>query len=199
MILDYNGVIGRQPERAQWQHLAHLADWPDNDITTFQSAFWNAREAYDAGQISDLAFWTQVLGQHPGPRMLRELRAADTAMWTRTDDSVLAVLWRAHRSRLPMILLSNAPHPLSDVLDTSDWCQELMTRAFYSARLETCKPDPAAYQYALEATGAGDAGRVLFIDDRTDNCRAAEDLGLSTLHYTGQPAAIAAALLHTTG
>ncbi|MGX4693763.1 HAD family hydrolase [Streptomyces sp. JNUCC 63] len=199
VILDYNGVIGLQPEAKQWQHLAHLAAWPDNDIATFQSAFWSAREAYDAGQLSDLAFWARVLGQHPGPRMLRELRAADTAMWTTTDDDVLAVLRHAHRSGLPMVLLSNAPHPLSDVLDTTDWCRELMTRALYSARLEACKPDPVTYQHALEATGASDPRRVLFIDDRADNCRAAQDLGLRTLHYTGRSADLAAALVHRTG
>jgi putative hydrolase of the HAD superfamily len=198
VILDYNGVIGRQPGAAQWRNLARLANWPGDDITSFQNAFWSAREAYDAGQLSDLAYWARVLGYHPGSRMLRELRAADTAMWTHTDDRVLAILHNAHRLGLPMVLLSNAPHPLSDVLDTHDWCRRLMTQALYSARLEVCKPDPAAYQLALQATGAADPQRVLFIDDRADNCRTAARLGLRTLHYTGQPADLEAALLTTT-
>ncbi|NGO49540.1 HAD-IA family hydrolase [Streptomyces ureilyticus] len=196
VILDYNGVIGRQPSTDQWRHLARVAAWPD-DLASFQNAFWSAREAYDAGQLSDLAFWAQTLGWHPGPRMLRELRAADTAMWTRTDDRVLAVLQRAQQGGLPMVLLSNAPHPLSDVLDTTDWCRQLMTRALYSARLEVCKPAPAAYLHALEATGASEPHRVLFIDDRDDNCQAAESLGLRTLHHTGQIADLEAALLQT--
>ncbi|MDX2821058.1 HAD family phosphatase [Streptomyces ipomoeae] len=199
MILDYNGVIGLQPGVEQWRYLTRLANWPDDDIVSFQNAFWSAREAYDAGQLSDLAYWARVLGYHPGPRMLRELRAADTAMWTHTDDRVLAVLHNAHRRGLPMVLLSNAPHPLSDVLDTHDWCRQLMTQALYSARLEVCKPDPAAYQLALQATGAADPQRVLFIDDRADNCRTAARLGLRTLHYTGSPADLEAALLTTTG
>ncbi|GGS93105.1 HAD family hydrolase [Streptomyces chromofuscus] len=199
VILDYNGVIGLQPGAEQWRHLARLAAWPDDDVASFQSAFWKAREVYDAGQLSDLAYWARVLGYHPGPRMLRELRAADTAMWTHTDDRVLAVLHSAHRRELPMVLLSNAPHPLSDVLDTLDWRRRLMTRALYSARLEVCKPDPAAYQQALDATGAVDPQRVLFVDDRVDNCRAAARLGLRTLHYTGQPADLEAALLPSTG
>ncbi|MFG2703169.1 HAD family hydrolase [Streptomyces sp. NPDC048386] len=198
VILDYNGVIGRQPGAAQWRYLARLANWPGDDIASFQNAFWSTREAYDAGQLSDLAYWARVLGYHPGPRMLRELRAADTAMWTHTDDRVLAVLHNAHRRGLPMVLLSNAPHPLSDVLDTHHWCRQLMTQALYSARLEVCKPDPAAYQLALQATGTADPQRVLFIDDRADNCRAAARLGLRTLHYTGQPADLEAALLTTT-
>ncbi|MEU9397761.1 HAD family phosphatase [Streptomyces sp. NPDC048324] len=197
VILDYNGVIGLQPDTDQWRHLADLANRPD-DIASFQNAFWSAREAYDAGQLSDLAYWARVLGYHPGPRMLRELRAADTAMWTTVDHRVVSVLRRTHQLGLAMVLLSNAPHPLSDVLDTHDWSRRLMTRALYSARLQVCKPDLAAYRQALDATGAADPQRVLFVDDRADNCRAAARLGLRTLHYTGQPADLQAALLPST-
>ncbi|MCC9706020.1 HAD family phosphatase [Streptomyces sp. MNU76] len=199
VILDYNGVLGRQPSSDQWHRLARLAGWPEDDIASFQTAFWNAREPYDAGRLSDLAYWARVLGYHPGSRLLRELRDVDTAMWTTTDDRVLAVLERAHHNGLPLFLLSNAPAHLSDILDATDWCHRLMTSAFYSARLQTVKPDPAAYRHALAATGTTDPHRVLFVDDRADNCRAAENLGLRTLHYTGRITDLEAALAVTTG
>ncbi|MEU6148028.1 HAD family phosphatase [Streptomyces sp. NPDC047081] len=194
VILDYNGVLGTQPTLGQWQHLARLAGWP-GDLASFQHAFWDAREPYDAGQLSDLAYWAIVLGYHPGPRLLRELRTADTAMWTRTDPHVLDVLYRAHASGLTMVLLSNAPAHLSNVLDATDWRRELMDDALYSARLGLCKPDPAAYESARTATGIADPRRVLFVDDREDNCRAAAELGLRTHHYTGQPAVLERQLL----
>ncbi|MEU4258515.1 HAD family phosphatase [Streptomyces fradiae] len=192
-ILDYNGVIGLQPTTDQWLRLTRTALWPDDDLPTFQDAFWNARSAYDAGQLSDLAYWATVLGHHPGARRLRELRDADTDMWTSTDDRVVEVLHYAHESGLPLVLLSNAPCHLSNVLDRHLW-RRLMNHAFYSARLQVCKPDPAAYQHAMNATGAADPHRVLFVDDRADNCHAAGRLGLRTLHYTGRPADLAAAL-----
>ncbi|MFJ9900749.1 HAD family hydrolase [Streptomyces sp. NPDC091280] len=195
VILDYNGVIGLQPTLGQWQHLARLADWPDTGLASLQHAFWNAREPYDAGELSDLAYWAKVLGSHPGPRLLRELRTADTAMWTRTDSHVLDLLYRARASGLTMVLLSNAPAHLSNVLDATDWRRELMDDALYSARLGRCKPDPAAYEHALTATGIPDPGRVLFVDDREDNCLAAAALGLRTLHYVGQPADLERQLL----
>jgi putative hydrolase of the HAD superfamily len=198
-ILDHNGVLGTQPVHDQWQHLARTANWPEQDLDGFQEAVWGARPAYDAGQLSDMAYWAQVLGAHPGPRLLRQLRDADTDMWTTADDRVLAVLERAHDTGLPLFLLSNAPLHLSDVLDATDWCRRLMTGAFYSARLQTNKPDPAAYRQALAATGARDPRRVLFVDDRAENCQAAENLGLRTLHYTGRIADLEAALLHVPG
>ncbi|MFJ3019466.1 HAD family hydrolase [Streptomyces tendae] len=192
VILDYNGVIGLQPTTDQWLHLVRTALWPADDLPAFQHAFWNARPAYDAGQLSDLAYWATVLGHHPGARRLRELRDADTAMWTSTDDRVVEILERAHASGTPLVLLSNAPRHLSDVLDRHPW-RRLMSHAFYSARLQVCKPDPAAYQHAMNATSA-DPHRVLFVDDRADNCHAARHLGLRTLHYTGRPTDLAAAL-----
>ncbi|MGW7542590.1 HAD-IA family hydrolase [Streptomyces sp. NPDC054770] len=191
--LPNNGVIGLQPTRTHWLRLARTASWPEDDLTGFQQAFWHARDLYDAGQLSDLAYWARVLDAHPGPRLLRELRAADSAMWTETDTSVLAVLRRAYATRLRMVLLSNAPAHLATVLDTHDW-RHLMTQALYSARLQVCKPDPAAYQHALQVTGVSDPRRVLFVDDRTDNCRAATRLGLRTLHYTGAADALREAL-----
>jgi putative hydrolase of the HAD superfamily len=197
LILDYNGVLGLQPSTAMWTRLADLAEWPDQCLPSFQDAFWAPRNAYDAGELSDLAYWAKVLGHHPGPRWLRTLRAADTAMWTRTDPRVLDVLYRARAAELPMVLLSNAPAHLSDVLDATVWRRELMDHALYSARLGLCKPDPAVYEHALAATGVAEPARVLFVDDREDNCRAAAQLGLRTLHYTGQPAHLERQLLPT--
>ncbi|MFF0456164.1 HAD family hydrolase [Nocardia africana] len=189
VIFDYNGVIGLQPTTPMWSRLAELAGWHIDDLTHFQTAFWSVREPYDSGEFDDTDFWTAVLGRRPEPALLTRLRAVDTAMWTRTDHRVVALLHQARRADLPMVLLSNAPHPVGDALDASAW-RGLMTDALYSARLGMNKPHPDAYRNALAATGVHDPGRVLFIDDRPDNCEAAAQLGLRTLHYTGSPADI---------
>ncbi|WP_067845409.1 HAD family hydrolase [Nocardia lijiangensis] len=193
VIFDYNGVIGLQPTVPMWSGLAELAGWHDDQLGLFQTAFWSAREPYDSGQFDDADFWTAVLGHRPDPELLTRLCAVDTAMWTSTDARVVALLHRARRAGLPMVLLSNAPRPVSDALDASDW-RPLMTDALYSARLGMNKPHPDTYRNALAATGVHDPGRVLFIDDRADNCQAAANLGLRTLHYTGSPTDIEAHL-----
>ncbi|MEU2252807.1 HAD family phosphatase [Nocardia xishanensis] len=189
VIFDYNGVIGLQPTVPMWSGLAELAGWRADQLGLFQNAFWSAREPYDSGESDDTDFWTAVLGHRPDPELLTRLRAVDTAMWTSTDDRVVALLHQARRADLPMVLLSNAPHPVGDALDASDW-RALMTDALYSARLGMNKPHLDTYRNALAATGVRDPGRVLFIDDRADNCQAAARLGLRTLHYTGAPADI---------
>ncbi|MBF6451891.1 HAD family hydrolase [Nocardia cyriacigeorgica] len=185
VIFDYNGVIGLQPTPAMWGELAELADRAD-DLARFQSAFWDAREPYDSGTLDDADFWTAVLGHRPDPVRLARLRAVDAAMWTHTDNRVVELLHRIERAGLPMVLLSNAPHPVSEALDAADW-RTAMADALYSCRLGMNKPHPDTYRKALAATGAADPGAVLFIDDRADNCAAAAQVGLRTLHYTGSP------------
>ncbi|MFE3638278.1 HAD-IA family hydrolase [Streptomyces sp. NPDC059168] len=80
------------------------------------------------------------------------------------------------------------------MIDTHGW-RRLMAQALYSARLEVCKPDPAAYQHALQSTGVRDPRRVLFVDDRVDNCQAAARLDLQTLHCPGSSDALQEALV----
>lgn len=193
VIFDYNGVIGLQPTVPMWTELAGLAGWHADRLGHFQNAFWSAREPYDSGESGDTDFWTAVLGHRPDPELLTRLRTVDAALWTRTDHRVVALLQQARQTGLPMVLLSNAPHPVSDALDEADW-RTLMTDALYSARLGMNKPHPDTYRNALTATGVHDPGRVLFVDDRIDNCRAAAHLGLRTLHYTGSPTDIEAHL-----
>ncbi|MER6081531.1 hypothetical protein [Streptomyces sp. NPDC001833] len=48
----------------------------------------NPRDLYDAGQLSDLAYWSRVLDAHPCSRLLRELLGADTNMRTEIDGDV---------------------------------------------------------------------------------------------------------------
>ena len=45
------------------------------------------------------------------------------------------------------------------------------------------KPDPRAFELALEAFGNPDPSNVVFVDDQPINVRGAQDVGLSTVHF----------------
>ncbi|MGW1290913.1 HAD-IA family hydrolase [Streptomyces sp. NPDC002586] len=200
VLLDYNGVIGLQPHDEDWHRLATLAGWPEGETEAFQTAFWKRRTAYDAGTITTSMFWSGLLRDGrtapPGSALLDALRETDTAMWIRTDSEVLGVLRVAQKTAgVPMLLLSNAPRPLADALDGTEWCATLMSRALYSARLGVNKPAARAYQAALAAAHWPAPERTLFIDNLFENCHAAARLGLRTLHYTGDPDEIARHLI----
>ncbi|MFJ9580646.1 HAD family hydrolase [Streptomyces sp. NPDC101191] len=195
LILDYNGVIGLQPTQRMWVRLAALAGWPAEQTADFETEFWARRAPYDAGEISTHAFWNGLLNDQlaapPGSALLNELRSTDAEMWTHTDEAVVGVLQAAHATGLPMIILSNAPHPLADALDRAPWCSTLISKTVYSARLGVNKPDPRAYEAALVAAGSPHPANTLFVDDRHENCAAAAQLGLTTLHFNGDSQTLA--------
>ncbi|HLU98954.1 MAG TPA: HAD-IA family hydrolase, partial [Thermobifida alba] len=161
----------------------------------FETAFWARRAPYDAGEISTHAFWSGLLhGQLAAPQgsaLLDALRSTDAEMWTHTDEAVVQVLQAAHATGLRMIILSNAPHPLADALDRAPWCSTLISKTVYSARLGVNKPDPRAYEAALAAAGWPDPATTLFVDDRRENCVAAAQLDLHTLHFSGDSQTLA--------
>ncbi|MBQ0972849.1 HAD family phosphatase [Streptomyces sp. RK31] len=195
VILDYNGVLGRQPNLAQWTQLAELAGWHPHETHAFQQAFWQRREPYDQGTATTHTFWSGLLRNGrtapPGSTHLAALASADVAMWTATDPAVLDLLRAAHASGLPLVLLSNAPKPLANTLDDAEWCATLFSRTVYSARIGVNKPHRRAYEAALEAAGWPQPAKTLFVDDRLENVQAAEQLGLRGLHYTGDPSVLA--------
>ncbi|MFC8373804.1 HAD-IA family hydrolase [Streptomyces sp. NPDC057239] len=195
LILDCNGVIGRQPTPHMWARLAALAGWPADQTTDFETAFWARRAPYDAGETTPHAFWRGLLhGQLTAPQgsaLLDALRTTDAEMWTYTDETVIRVLQAAHATGLRLIILSNTPHPLADTLDRAPWCSILIAKTVYSARLGVNKPDPRAYEAALAAAGWPDPATTLFVDDRRENCVAAAQLGLCTLHFDGDSQALA--------
>ena len=57
-------------------------------------------------------------------------------------------------------------------------------RRFYSFEVGLRKPDPAIFRMALEAMGAR-PGHTLFVDDLEENVRAADAIGIQTIHFTG--------------
>ncbi|MGI5509137.1 HAD-IA family hydrolase [Streptomyces sp. CA-106131] len=195
VILDYNGVIGRQPTPQMWERLAALAGWPPEQTSDFENGFWARREPYDAGELTTHSFWSGLLRggltAPPGSALLDTLRQTDTDMWTHTDPAVVSVLRATHAAGTRLLLLSNAPHPLADALDRTPWCSTLMSKALFSARLGINKPSPRAFEAALAAAGSPRPEMTLFVDDRHDNCAAASQLGMQALHFDGDPNTLA--------
>jgi putative hydrolase of the HAD superfamily len=178
-----------------WAQLAALAGWPADQTADFETEFWARRAPYDAGEITTHDFWSGLFhgesAAPPGSALLDALRSTDAEMWTHTDEAVLRVLQTAHATGLRMIILSNAPHPLADALDSAPWCSTLISKAVYCARLGVNKPNPRAYEAALAAAGWPHPDNTLFVDDRRENCVAAARLGLRTLHFSGDSQTLA--------
>ncbi|KWW99653.1 HAD family phosphatase [Carbonactinospora thermoautotrophica] len=100
----------------------------------------------------------------------------------RIDEEVLDLLATA-RKRVPVALVSNATTRLEQDLRVLG-VEESVDLVVNSARLGMAKPDPGIYLAAAERLGVA-PGRCLFVDDRPENVRGAEEVGMTGVLFTG--------------
>ncbi|MER6629664.1 HAD-IA family hydrolase [Streptomyces sp. NPDC000987] len=98
------------------------------------------------------------------------------------DAAVVSLLRRA-RTRVPLVLVSNATLRLEDdlaVLGLTDLADHVVN----SARVGLAKPDPRIYRLAASLAGVR-PGRCLFVDDDEQNAATAAAVGMHSVHFRG--------------
>lgn len=181
LLVDYGETISTPFNPDAVGELAKLAG---QNASSFLRRYWDARPEYDLGQPTEI-YWSRVLLRDLSDldSLVATLNQIDVQGWMGLNRLALrALLTHARRTGTRMALLSNAPEPLAAAIDRCDWSRHFYHR-FYSCRLGQAKPDRRAFTTALDRLGA-DPGRVLFIDDRTENTLAAEALNVPTITFT---------------
>ncbi|MZF85807.1 HAD family phosphatase [Streptomyces sp. SID5643] len=190
VLFDLFGVIARHQRPGALEKMAarcHTA------LDSFTTAYWTHRPSYDAGRHTASAYWTGVLHALSRPAdadTIEELRLADIDSWSRVDERMVTYV-RNLRDRTRVALLSNIPADHADAFLTAQaWLRDLDHVAF-SSRIRAAKPDPAAFRHCVVALHAAPAD-FLFVDDREENVRAAQAVGMSGHVFDGQDGLAAA-------
>ncbi|MFB4313848.1 HAD-IA family hydrolase [Actinomadura sp. 21ATH] len=131
-------------------------------------------------------FWRQVgdrLGVPVDDDLIEVLVTLDVRTWAHVDPDVLALLAELADAGTPLALLSNAPLELARMVDERPWARVFRHRLF-SADLRLAKPDPEIFGRLTDRLGAS-PDELTFVDDREENVRAAEALGIRSVLFTG--------------
>ena len=96
-------------------------------------------------------------------------------------DGTVVSLLRHARTRVPLVLVSNATVRLEDDL-TALGLADLADEVVNSARVGLAKPDPRIYRLAADLAGVRPE-RCLFVDDTEENVEAASALGMQAVHF----------------
>ncbi|MFI8433587.1 HAD family hydrolase [Streptomyces sp. NPDC079020] len=112
----------------------------------------------------------------------RELGRALARAPFRADPAVVSLLRRA-RTRVPLVLVTNASLQLDDDL-ASLGLMDLADEIVSSAVEGVAKPDRAIYEIAAARAGVP-IQRCLFVDDRQENIDAAVALGMTGVLFRG--------------
>jgi putative hydrolase of the HAD superfamily len=193
VLFDLFGVIA-MPQRPG--SLARMAELCHAPAEAFAKAYWDLRQPYDAGRVSAPEYWTAVLrlmpcsagsdsdpGLNPDLDTIEKLRLADIDSWSRIDRRMVAFT-QSLRARAQVGVLSNIPADHADAfLAAQPWMRNLDHLAF-SGKIKAAKPDPAAFHHCIAALDAAPAD-FLFVDDRAENVRAAQAVGMAGHVFTG--------------
>ena len=192
VVFDLFGVIACAQSPAGQAEILAAAGVPAGRAGEFWRAYWELRPSYDRGRCSGPDYWRSVAGA-VGTTFTRAriagLIAADCGSWRAVDPRMLDLLDVLARSGLTLGLLSNIPPELADEFrQRNAWLDRFAVLGF-SCRIGHVKPEPAAFDWCIRTLGVEPA-RILFVDDREENVRAAQARGMQGHLFTG-PAPLA--------
>lgn len=183
VLFDLFGVIALQQRPGALAEMAACCHAP---VDAFTEAYWALRPPYDAARQSAPQYWTAVLrrlSRRVDTGTIEKLRLADIDSWSRVDDHMVAYA-QSLRSRAQVAVLSNIPADHADAFSAAQsWLQDLDHVAL-SGKINVAKPDPNAFHRCVTALHATPAD-FLFIDDREENVRAAQAVGMTGHVFTG--------------
>jgi putative hydrolase of the HAD superfamily len=112
-------------------------------------------------------------------------------MWTSTEPDVTEVLRSVRTAGTPMALLADVPWPVADAIEGTTWRATLITRTVFSSQTGVTKLAARAFDTACVAVRARPE-RILYVGTSRGNLDAATRFDVKALHYTGNPAELAA-------
>ena len=149
-------------------------------------AMWAHRGEYDAG-MSDREFWDRIAGDcgqpEPSHALLKQLVALDASRMAKANEATLGLARQLRRQAVRVGILSNAPYPIAKAIRRSEW-GNLFDFFAFSCDHGICKPSRGIYRDVLVRLDVPHEN-VAFIDDRRENMRAAELLGVRGIVWKG--------------
>lgn len=186
MIFDWGGTL------TPWHTIDHMALWqavcrphfPDDHVLRA-----------DAAHAAEMAAWELVRAERRSSTIFSVLEVAGIdptdalfttylAQWaphTLTDPAAAATLRALRAAGIKTGVLSNTlwPRDWHEDVFRRDGVLDLIDGAVYSSELDWAKPHPEAFLAAMEAVGATDPSRCVFVGDRPwDDIHGAKSVGM---------------------
>jgi FMN phosphatase YigB (HAD superfamily) len=182
VIWDLGGVIVRTHDRSgrkRWEERLGLNPG-ELEKLVFRSEV--AGRAYE-GRAGIEDVWRAVGDQFGMPDDQRAEMERDFWSGDRVDYALIDYI-RSLRPAYQTALLSNAWLDLRDAI-TDEWkIADAFDHVTISAEVGMAKPDPRIYSLPLEGLSVS-PDHAVFIDDFMVNIRAAQGVGLHTIHFEG--------------
>jgi putative hydrolase of the HAD superfamily len=181
VIFDYGNVLSA-PQGAN--EIASMASILNAGMDAFGDAYWKFRLPYDEAALAPKQYWMAVanaLSTSLAAAQISTLLAIDSQSWSYPARDLPGWARDLHKAGMKTALLSNMPVPVRDYVEQCQWLPPFHHSTF-SCDVRIAKPAPEIYLHSIHGLAA-DPNEILFLDDRPENVRAAETLGLHGIVY----------------
>jgi putative hydrolase of the HAD superfamily len=182
VIFDYGMVLSQAQEPVALNNLLTITGL---DRDTFDSHYWTHRHAYDMGKLNGRTYWQQFAADTAielTSTDIERLIENDVLMWCTINEPMVAWAKSLADSGLRIGILSNMGEDvLAYMRQEFGWLGDFDHHT-WSCELGIAKPDPAIYTYTCEKLDVAPA-EALFLDDKAENIRAAETVGLVGIQF----------------
>jgi putative hydrolase of the HAD superfamily len=183
VIFDYGGVLVAHQSEEDVHQLAGIAGIP---VPVFAELYWADRVPYDRGDLEGVEYWRQ-LGKKAGKKLddgtIHSLIGHDSAAWMKFYGSMYDFVDELRAQKKRVAVLSNMPKDLGLAIKQEGFGFHNFDHVTLSYEVRSAKPQRAIYDHCLAGIGTP-AAQTLFLDDRIENIRAAEALGIRAMQFT---------------
>ena len=177
---DLGGVIIRTEDRSRrviWEDRLGLAPGELDQIVF--AGEMGRKAALGGASASDVWTWvSERLGLDD-----EQAQVLRRDFWRGEDlDRDLVAYIRRLKSNFRTGLISNAWPEIRKQIESEWGIADAFDDLIISAEVRLAKPDPRIFRLALDRLGV-EAGQALFVDDFTENTKAAAALGMHTVHF----------------
>jgi len=178
VIFDWGGVLIDDPRPGLLKYCSEAFGVPLEDYTPVHDSFL---DEFHKGKISEERFWRQIsskLGKSMPEARSQWYDAFRSAYVPKQEMFRLAS--SLHDRDYKTALLSNTELPAVRFFHEQGY--NMFDLLMFSCIEGTMKPERRVYEITLERLGSK-AGQAVFIDDRQDYIRGAQDIGLNTILF----------------
>jgi putative hydrolase of the HAD superfamily len=182
VIVDYGEVISRSPSAADRAVIEQLAGV---DLDKFWASYWAHRPELDLAVEGVREYWAAIAadtGADWDDGRVCELWLADYRSWLSVSPDVIGVLADLRAGGTRLALLSNAAPDFGSYFRHGIFGGYL-DAVYVSGELKLLKPGAEIYRHVLDDLGIA-ASEAIFIDNRAENVRGAEELGITGHVFT---------------
>jgi len=178
VIFDWGGVLIDDPRPGLLQYCSEAFGVPLEDYTPVHDSFL---DEFHKGKISEEKFWQQITGKlgKSMPEARSQWYDAFRSAYVPKQE-MFRLASSLHDKGYKTAFLSNTELPAVEFFHEQGY--DMFDVLVFSCIEGAMKPERRIYEITLERLGSK-AGQALFIDDRQDYIRGAEDVGLNAILF----------------